>query len=142
MFSFYFSVVLVTRSWRPLGTFKRPLGDVWEVFLEAFGGRFGDFWGLLGVSWGYLGRLAAQDAPKKSQRGPQELPKTAPRGPKRLHKATKRVPGDPQEGPRGHRNHPQTTFKTEIRKTSKMMTLSMKINDLGGSNPPQFHQNH
>ena len=92
-----FSVVLFTRAWRALGTSTRVLGDVWEFFWEAFGGRFGDFWGLLGLSWGYLGRFAAQDAPKNSRREPQELPKTAPRGPRRPRKGSQETPKKAQE---------------------------------------------
>ena len=83
----------------------------------------------------------AQDAFKNSRRTPQELLKMAPGGPKTPQKGAKRVPRDPPKGPRGHPNNPKTTFKLKLRKTSKMTTLSMKINDFGGPQPFKMNPN-
>ena len=30
-------MILWIRSWKPFGDSKRPLGDVWDMFLEGFG---------------------------------------------------------------------------------------------------------
>ena len=109
--------------------------------MEDFGSFGGGFWGFFGTFWGHLGRLIAQDAPKNSQRRSQELPTTAPRGPTRPQKAAKMVPRDFQEGPRGHHNQPQTIPKTKTQKTVKMMTLSMKIKDLGVPKPIKLTPN-
>ena len=107
LFSLFWGVILWIRSWKPFWDSKRPLGDLWEVLLEAFGGRFGDSWELLGPSWGHLGRLDAQDAPKNSRRRPQELPKTAPRGPRRPPKGFQEAPKKAQEATqRGRKSHP------------------------------------
>ena len=59
----------------------------------------------------------------------------APRGSKTPQKGAKRVPRDLPKGPRGHPNNPKTTFKLKLRKTSKMKTISMKINDFRGRTP-------
>ena len=129
------------------GTSWAFLGLSWD-FLEAFWGLLGPLGAVLGSSWGFfgrfgghLGRCVVQDPSKNSQRTPQELPKTAPRGLKRPQKAAKRVPRDPQEGPRGPQHTPQTASNYKYKKTSKMTTLSMKINDFGGSKPLKFNQN-
>ena len=37
-FLYLFLVILWIRSWKPFGDSKRPLGDVWDMFLEVLGG--------------------------------------------------------------------------------------------------------
>ena len=39
LFSLHFSVILWIRSSKSFGDSKMPLGDVWDVILEAFAGR-------------------------------------------------------------------------------------------------------
>ena len=62
---------LLGASWAPLGSF------------------LGDFWGLLGASWGFL---ECQKRRKASQRAPKGLPKASQRHPKGLPKVSWRAP--------------------------------------------------
>ena len=78
--------------------------------------------------------LSPPKSPKIFRGRPKEVPKITPRSPKRSQKAPRIGPRDPQIGPRGHLKRPKITSNQKIKKTSKMTTLSMKINDFGGPN--------
>ena len=64
-------------SWRPLGTFGRPPGGLWEAF-----------WGNL-----HLGHFVAPNGPRSGEEGPETLP--------RRTQDAKRLPWATKSGPRG-----------------------------------------
>ena len=113
-------VILVLLVW-PFGASWGPRGHLKEILGPPSG-----------ILEGILGALPPKKPPRIPNGGPKSSPtwpQEAPGGPKTPQKEPKRVPRDPQNGLRGHPNNPKNTFKSKLRKTSKMTTISMKIND-------------
>ena len=72
--------------------------------------------------------------PKEAPRAPQDGPKRPQEAPKGRQKSPKRPP----RKPRGPQNSHQNTLNIKNKKKSKMITLSMKINDFGVPTPPNM----
>jgi hypothetical protein len=108
-----------------------------EGLLDASGVPPGGLWGCLGsfreASLGLLGASWALRRPRSPQEVPRAPPSPLQDGPQKApdegQRLPKRGPRGPQEAPRDPKNITRVASQVEIAKTSKMMTLPMKIND-------------
>ena len=113
-FSHAAAFLIFLSFWLVLGGSGAPLGGP------------GDLFGALGRLWGAYGRLVG---PKWPPRWPQEAAKWAQEAPKGHQKAARRWFLEPKNGPKGLQKAIKRSLVEQMPKTSKLMTLSMKMLD-------------
>ena len=99
------------------------------VFWEALGrlcGVLGGLLGALGRLWGAYGRLVGPKWPPRWAQVAAKWPQEPPRG---RQKAAKRWFLEPKNGPKRFQRAIKRGIRKQMPKTSKLMTLSMKMLD-------------